>query len=58
MARWSVCGACDGEGELVCLSCLGVGEDCDKDGLACLDCLGDGVLDCEQCDGAGGWFDE
>lgn len=58
MATWATCAECDGTGEVLCLACLGVGEEPDEDGISCVVCIGDGINACEPCDGAGGWFDE
>jgi hypothetical protein len=43
---------------VVCLRCLGVGEEPDEDGVACIDCIGEGADDCDSCDGIGGWYNE
>lgn len=58
MARWTTCAECEGKCEVLCLRCLGIGEDPDEDGVACVDCLGEGTSVCEPCDGVGGWFTE
>ena len=58
MPKWAGCTSCDDTGELVCIECLGVGEHPDEDGVICDWCLGDGVTQCDNCDGAGGWYEE
>ncbi len=58
MPNWIACVACDSSGVVVCLRCLGIGEDPDEDGKACIDCLGDGEFDCDSCDNVGGWYNE
>jgi hypothetical protein len=58
MPHWMTCAACDGKGDELCLRCLGVGEEPDEDGVACIDCIGEGIDECDSCDGIGGWYNE